>query len=86
MIFSAGYRNSYRHPHPQVVQRYVETGATLYNSAATGAVGYAIQSGGGMAPPSLARQQARRYWYDRLSASAADAALMPHESDSRKEK
>lgn len=86
VIFSAGYRNSYRHPHPQVVQRYAETGATLYNSAATGAVGYAIQSGGGMAPPSLARQQARRYWYDRLSASAADAALMPHESDSRKEK
>lgn len=77
VIFSAGYRNSYRHPHPRVVQRYAETGATLYNSAVTGTIGYAIKSGGEMASPSLARQQARRYWYDPLPSSAADAAVSP---------
>ncbi|SFR48405.1 competence protein ComEC [Marinobacter daqiaonensis] len=38
VIFTAGYRHRYGHPHPDVVQRYHEAGAELFNTATTGAL------------------------------------------------
>lgn len=38
VIFSAGYKNRYNHPHPKVVDRYNRVGSTMLNTATDGAV------------------------------------------------
>lgn len=38
VVFSAGYRNRYGHPHPKIEDRYREIGAELYNTAEDGAL------------------------------------------------
>lgn len=38
VVFSAGYQNRYHHPAPEVVNRYREAGATVWNTADDGAV------------------------------------------------
>ncbi|MBN8431689.1 DNA internalization-related competence protein ComEC/Rec2 [Microbulbifer salipaludis] len=38
VVFSAGYRHHFGHPHPQVVSRYRALGAQLFNTAELGAV------------------------------------------------
>lgn len=37
-VFTAGYRNSYGHPHPTVVERYRKAGAQILNTADDGAI------------------------------------------------
>lgn len=78
VIFSSGYRNRFRHPQSQVVNRYAETGAALYNTATTGAIGYAINRQGEAQPLRLERQDARRYWYDPPPVTAVDASEEAH--------
>ena len=60
-LFPAGYRNRYRHPHPQVRARYTKIGANLYDSATAGAI--EIQLGDQGTRISGYRQQNRRYWF-----------------------
>lgn len=38
VVFTAGYRHHYGHPHPDVVARYRQAGARLFNTALTGAL------------------------------------------------
>ena len=38
VIFSAGYRHHFGHPHPEVVARYSRFGSKLWSSAKNGAV------------------------------------------------
>ncbi|WP_281246616.1 DNA internalization-related competence protein ComEC/Rec2 [Marinobacter zhejiangensis] len=38
VIFSAGYRHRFGHPHPTVIDRYREAGSALLNTAETGAI------------------------------------------------
>ncbi|MFW5825739.1 MAG: DNA internalization-related competence protein ComEC/Rec2, partial [Marinobacter sp.] len=38
VIFTAGYRHRYGHPHPDVVTRYHQAGSELYNTATAGAL------------------------------------------------
>ncbi|SDK21098.1 DNA internalization-related competence protein ComEC/Rec2 [Microbulbifer yueqingensis] len=38
VVFSAGFRHHFGHPHPDVVARYREAGAKLFNTADTGAL------------------------------------------------
>ncbi len=38
VVFSAGYKNRYNHPHPAVVDRYNRVGSTMLNTASDGAV------------------------------------------------
>ena len=37
-VVSAGYRNQFRHPHPQVVERYTRVGAEILNTGDVGAI------------------------------------------------
>jgi competence protein ComEC len=61
VIFPVGYRSRFRHPHPEVVARYVATGARLLRTDRDGAVTLLI------APDASAvvreRERSRRYWH-----------------------
>jgi competence protein ComEC len=61
VVFSAGYRNHFRHPHPAVVARYRQQGATLFNTADSGAVTFTLRGGTVI---DIAEQRASwpRYW------------------------
>ncbi|BAV33660.1 competence protein ComEC [Sulfuricaulis limicola] len=61
VLFPVGYRNRYRHAHPDVVQRYVERGAALYDSPSAGALEFRLDAAGLNATAYRVRQ--RRYWY-----------------------
>jgi competence protein ComEC len=62
VVFTAGYRNPFRHPRPDVVERYQGLGAAAYRSDRDGAVRarFGLQ-------PNLEivahRQASRRYWH-----------------------
>ncbi len=62
VIFPVGYRNAFKHPHPDVVARYEAQGADLYRTDLHGAVLLEFVSGG----IQVARQRElrRRYWLD----------------------
>ncbi len=61
VLFPAGYRNRYHHPHPTVVQRYVDRGVALYDSASSGALEWRLNVDGLDLAPYRVRH--RRYWY-----------------------
>lgn len=46
VIHSAGWRHHFRHPHPAVVQRYQEAGATQWKSGAMGALRFQLDEQG----------------------------------------
>ncbi len=41
-ILSYGYRNRYRHPNKEVVERYLKNGSRLFNTVSSGAISYTI--------------------------------------------
>ena len=45
VVFSAGYKNRYNHPHPEVVDRYNRAGSTMLNTATDGAVTFIWNAG-----------------------------------------
>jgi competence protein ComEC len=45
VVFSSGYRNRFRHPHPSVVERYRQRGAELLNTADSGAISFSVRNG-----------------------------------------
>lgn len=61
VLFPAGYRSRYRHPHPDVVRRYAERAVILHDSAASGALEMQLNATGF----DIAAYRAchRRYWY-----------------------
>jgi competence protein ComEC len=62
-VFSAGYRNRFGHPRPEVVARYAEQGSVLLRSDRSGQVSMTLGAG---APFAQAyRETARRYWHGR---------------------
>ena len=70
-VFTAGYRNAFGHPRPEVVARYREAGAALYRSDRHGAV---IVRMDGAPEVSLGgfRQLRPRYWQERSGPPAED--------------
>ncbi|NMT63924.1 DNA internalization-related competence protein ComEC/Rec2 [Marinobacter orientalis] len=46
VVFSAGYRHRFGHPHPDVVGRYLSAGSRLLNTATSGAVRMVLQRDG----------------------------------------
>ncbi len=62
VIFPVGYRNPFRHPHPDVVTRYREAGSMQYRTDETGAISVELQAG---RPPLVTRHRDRyrRYWH-----------------------
>jgi competence protein ComEC len=61
VLFPVGYRNRYRHAHPDVVRRYAERGASLHDSPTAGALEFRLDAGGLNVAAYRVRQ--RRYWY-----------------------
>jgi len=61
VLFPVGYRNRYRHPHPAVVERYLDHHATLHDSPASGALEFRLDAHGIRA--SAYRDTARRFWF-----------------------
>nr|WP_277608386.1 DNA internalization-related competence protein ComEC/Rec2 [Microbulbifer elongatus] len=61
VVFSAGYRHRFGHPHPEVSARYRDAGATLFNTADDGAIQFRWEGGGA---PEIARaRDGGRFWY-----------------------
>ncbi len=63
-IFQVGYRNRFRHPHPQVWSRFEARGITLARTDHDGAVRFAM-NGGGLTLERY-RESHARYWMDRM--------------------
>lgn len=61
VIFSVGYLNPFRHPHPTVVKRWQDTGAQLWRTDEQGAVLVTLTQAG--VEVSSQRAQQRRYWH-----------------------
>lgn len=66
VVFPVGYRNRYRHPHPQVVERYTAIGAQRYDSATSGALEFRLRADG--IAVAAYRDRARRYWFAQTNA------------------
>src|SRR5262249_55625469 len=59
VIFSAGRRNPFGHPAPEVVERYRAAGARVFSTAEDGAVVIGTGGGhGGMGGPATGRREA----------------------------
>ncbi|MGE5523210.1 MAG: DNA internalization-related competence protein ComEC/Rec2 [Rhodospirillaceae bacterium] len=63
VVFPAGYRNRFGHPHVDVVARYRRTGANLYRTDYDGAVRIDLPAQG-VAQLERHRDVYRRYWHD----------------------
>ena len=61
VIFSAGYRHHFGHPHPSVQDRYRDVGAVLWNTGEQGAITFSWLLGGEL-EVSAARNKQRRWW------------------------
>lgn len=64
-LVSAGYRNRYGFPRPEVTARWLSRGARMINTAESGAITLQLAADGSLKGPVTHRQQARRYWMDR---------------------
>ena len=62
VVFSAGFRHHFGHPHPQVVQRYKNVGASLWNTADWGGVTF-IWDHNAQLQVMTARQAESPYWW-----------------------
>lgn len=71
VIFPVGYRNAFRHPHPEVVARYRNIGSDLYRTDEDGAISVVLQPG---RPPAYSRHRDHyvRYWHAPREAGAVD--------------
>jgi competence protein ComEC len=65
-IFQVGYRNRYRHPKPEIWDRYGALGIRRWRTDATGAITLQFGYPPAWAGPALAayRAQAARYWHE----------------------
>ncbi|MCR4300272.1 MAG: DNA internalization-related competence protein ComEC/Rec2 [Sulfuricaulis sp.] len=61
VLFPVGYRNRYRHPHPDVVRRYAGRGMQWHDSASAGALEIRLRADG--LDIAAYRDRHRRYWY-----------------------
>ncbi len=62
-LISAGYRNRYRFPRPEIVQRWQAVDAVLLNTAEQGAIRYRLHPVEGILKPESYRLDAKRYWH-----------------------
>nr|MBP7911874.1 DNA internalization-related competence protein ComEC/Rec2 [Pseudomonadales bacterium] len=62
-LVSAGHRNRFGHPHPDVLARYRASGAEILETARHGAVRLQVDAHGVIAPPERWRIDHRRFWY-----------------------
>lgn len=72
VVFSAGYKNRYHHPHQAVLARYLKAGAQRLCSADSGAISFQL-SPLGTVEVSRYRRAERRYWRQFSPISCEDA-------------
>ncbi|MDP1536586.1 MAG: DNA internalization-related competence protein ComEC/Rec2 [Burkholderiales bacterium] len=74
VIFPVGYRNPFRHPHPEVVARYQRLGSDWYRTDDGGAIGVEMQQG---KPLMVSRYRDRyvRYWHAPREGGVMDELL-----------
>jgi competence protein ComEC len=60
VLFAAGYRSRFGHPHPDVVARYHAQGARRFDSASDGAIEFRFDAAGWSV--SRYRRDRGRYW------------------------
>lgn len=65
VLVPAGYRNRWNHPHPEIVERYRASGASVYETARHGAIVIDVPAGGAVPAPRSWRQYRARYWHHR---------------------
>lgn len=65
VVFTSGYRNRFRHPHPEVVGRYRDLGSRVLRSDRDGAVFFTFA--GGRVTALSWREQRPRYWHARVA-------------------
>jgi competence protein ComEC len=63
-LVSAGYRNRWGMPHPAVVRRWQDSGATVLETARDGAVGLRVCDRAGIVWLTRHRAQSRRLWHE----------------------
>lgn len=63
VVYSAGYKNAYRHPNHQVVERFEAVKSLPFNTASDGAIRFTEMPNGELIVEK-AREQKRRYWFD----------------------
>lgn len=61
-IFTVGYRNRFRHPHPDVVARYIDFGSRMLRSDESGAITVKFLRTGWVVE--MQREKGKRYWHD----------------------
>jgi len=62
VVFTAGHRNRFGHPRPDVVARYERAGAAPWRTDRSGALTFDVTPGG-PGPPRSERERAPRYWH-----------------------
>ncbi len=74
VIFPVGYRNPFRHPHPEVVARYAAQGSVAVRTDQGGAIAVELQAG---KPLMLMRHRDRhvRYWHAPREGGAVEGLL-----------
>ena len=60
-VFTPGYRNRFRHPRPEIVERYAAAGVTSYRTDYDGALTFDFGNAK-PAPPRREREHDARYW------------------------
>ncbi|MDH5444667.1 MAG: DNA internalization-related competence protein ComEC/Rec2 [Gammaproteobacteria bacterium] len=63
VIFPVGYRNRYRFPYAEVVDRYRTLGAKLLSTARDGAIRFDLKNHGIIEQPERTRSLQKRYWH-----------------------
>ena len=63
-VISVGVRNAFGHPHPDVIARYHDHGATVLNTANSGAIQFILDEKIGWRVKTW-RQLQHRYWFDK---------------------
>lgn len=61
-VVSSGFNNRWGFPKPEVVARWSAAGASVLNTASSGAVSFRLCRHSGLAPPRLDRHERRRFW------------------------
>lgn len=61
-IFTVGYRNRFRHPHPEVIARYIDFGSRVLRSDESGAITVKFLRTGWVVETQ--REKGKRYWHD----------------------
>ncbi|MEW6036999.1 MAG: DNA internalization-related competence protein ComEC/Rec2 [Pseudomonadota bacterium] len=77
VLVSAGYRNRWGFPSPQVMERYRRSGIEVFDTASGGAL--TVQPGDNGAEPEIRpyRLSHRRYWHDAAATTGSPAGAMP---------